>query len=54
MGFTTIRMFEVRNTMEDEELFHYWHKHYRSESHQHIPKGLKLVKRSFSLNYLTI
>ncbi len=36
---------------EDEESFHHWHKHHRSESHQHIPKGLKLVKRSFSLKY---
>lgn len=36
---------------EDEESFHHWHEHHRSESHQYIPKGLKLVKRSFSLNY---
>lgn len=36
---------------EDEESFHHWHKHHRSESHQNIPKGLKLVKRSFSLDF---
>lgn len=36
---------------EEEEAFHHWHKHHRSESHQFIPKGLKLVKRSFSLNF---
>lgn len=36
---------------ENEESFHHWHKHHRSESHQQIPKGLKLVKRSFSLDY---
>ncbi|WP_141239952.1 antibiotic biosynthesis monooxygenase family protein [Aliifodinibius salipaludis] len=36
---------------EDEESFHYWHDNHRSESHQNIPKGLKMVKRSFTLNY---
>ncbi len=36
---------------EDEESFHHWHKNHRSESHQFIPKGLKLVKRSFSLDF---
>ncbi len=34
---------------DDEESFHNWHKNHKSESHQGIPKGLKLVKRSFSL-----
>ncbi len=36
---------------ESEEHFHHWHKHHKSESHQGIPKGLKLVKRSFTLQY---
>jgi len=36
---------------ETEELFHHWHKHHKSESHNGIPKGLKLVKRSFTLQY---
>jgi heme oxygenase (mycobilin-producing) len=36
---------------EDEDAFHHWHKHHKSESHQGIPKGLKLVKRSFTLRY---
>ena len=36
---------------ESEEYFHLWHKHHKSESHQGIPKGLKLVKRSFTLRY---
>ncbi|MDZ7659295.1 antibiotic biosynthesis monooxygenase [Fodinibius sp.] len=36
---------------EDEESFHHWHDNHRSESHQNIPKGLKLVKRSFTLSY---
>jgi heme oxygenase (mycobilin-producing) len=36
---------------ETEEHFHHWHKHHKSASHQGIPKGLKLVKRSFTLRY---
>ena len=36
---------------ETEEHFHHWHKHHKSESHIGIPKGLKLVKRSFSLQF---
>lgn len=36
---------------KNEESFHHWHKNHRSESHQLIPKGLKLVKRSFSLDF---
>ena len=36
---------------ETEEDFHFWHKKHKSESHQGIPKGLKLVKRSFELKY---
>lgn len=36
---------------ETEEHFHHWHKHHKSESHKGIPKGLKLVKRSFTLRY---
>ncbi|WP_440999431.1 antibiotic biosynthesis monooxygenase family protein [Fodinibius sp. SL11] len=36
---------------EDEESFYYWHDNHRSELHQNIPKGSKLVKRGFSLNY---
>ena len=35
----------------DEESFHHWHKHHKSEAHIGIPKGLKLVKRSFELRY---
>jgi len=35
----------------DEESFHHWHQNHRSESHQHIPKGLKLVRGSFSITY---
>mgnify|MGYP006286302545 FL=1 len=36
---------------EKEESFQDWHDTHCSESHQNIPKRLKLVKRSFSLNY---
>ncbi|MEX0890482.1 MAG: antibiotic biosynthesis monooxygenase family protein [Balneolaceae bacterium] len=36
---------------DSREAFEYWHKHHKSESHQGIPKGLKLVKRSFELRY---
>ncbi|MEX1011683.1 MAG: antibiotic biosynthesis monooxygenase [Balneolaceae bacterium] len=36
---------------KDEESFLHWHKNHRIESHQLIPKGLKLVKRSFSLDF---
>jgi heme oxygenase (mycobilin-producing) len=36
---------------ETEEHFHHWHKNHKSESHTGIPKGLKLVKRSFSLRF---
>lgn len=36
---------------ESEEQFHHWHKNHRSASHQGIPKGLKLVKRSFELRF---
>ncbi|MEX2602405.1 MAG: antibiotic biosynthesis monooxygenase family protein [Balneolaceae bacterium] len=35
----------------DEDSFHHWHKNHKSDSHQNIPKGLKLVKRSFTLTY---
>lgn len=51
MRFTAVSKFEVRNNMEDEESFHHLHKHHRSESHQHNLRGLKFVKRSFSLDY---
>ncbi|TVQ05961.1 MAG: antibiotic biosynthesis monooxygenase [Balneolaceae bacterium] len=36
---------------ETEEHFRHWHKHHKSESHKGIPKGLKLVKRSFQLRF---
>ena len=36
---------------ETEKDFHFWHKNHKSESHKGIPKGLKLVKRSFELRY---
>lgn len=36
---------------ESQEAFDHWHLHHKSESHQGIPKGLKLVKRSFELRY---
>lgn len=36
---------------ETEDHFHYWHTNHRSESHKGIPKGLKLVKRSFELRF---
>ncbi|MDZ7755429.1 antibiotic biosynthesis monooxygenase [Rhodohalobacter sp.] len=36
---------------ETEDHFHDWHKNHKSASHQGIPKGLKLVKRSFKLRY---
>ncbi|MEX1212514.1 MAG: antibiotic biosynthesis monooxygenase family protein [Balneolaceae bacterium] len=36
---------------ESREAFEYWHRHHKSESHQGIPKGLKLVKRSFELRH---
>lgn len=36
---------------ESREAFEYWHQHHKSESHQGIPKGLKLVKRSFELRH---
>lgn len=36
---------------ESKEHFEFWHRHHKSESHISIPKGLKLVKRSFKLSY---
>lgn len=36
---------------ESREAFEHWHRHHKSESHQGIPKGLKLVKRSFELRH---
>lgn len=36
---------------QTEDHFHRWHKNHKSESHQGIPKGLKLVKHSFELRY---
>jgi len=43
--------FWVITHWENEESFQDWRDNHRSESHQNILKGLKLVKRSFSLNY---
>lgn len=34
---------------ESDEDFEYWHRHHLKESHQHIPKGLKLVTKSWEL-----
>lgn len=34
---------------ESEESFEYWHRHHLKESHQNIPKGLKLVPKSWKL-----
>ncbi|MCC5930911.1 MAG: antibiotic biosynthesis monooxygenase [Cyclobacteriaceae bacterium] len=34
---------------ESDEDFEYWHRHHLKESHQHIPKGLKLVPKSWKL-----
>ena len=34
---------------ETEEDFEYWHRHHLKESHQNIPKGLKLVSGSWKL-----
>lgn len=39
---------------ESEEEFHHWHANHRSEAHQGIPKGLKLVKRSWTLSYFDL
>jgi len=36
---------------DSEEDFHEWHDNHLSESHKGIPKGLKLVKRSWKLTY---
>ena len=36
---------------ESRRAFEHWHKNHKSESHQGIPKGLKLVKRSFQLRF---
>ncbi|MEO7767476.1 MAG: antibiotic biosynthesis monooxygenase family protein [Ferruginibacter sp.] len=35
----------------DEQSFISWHKNHLKESHDHIPKGLKLVPHSFKLRY---
>ncbi|MFP8489219.1 antibiotic biosynthesis monooxygenase family protein [Gracilimonas sp. Q87] len=43
--------FWLINQRQDEESFNHRHKHHRSESHQFIPKGLKLVKRSFKVEF---
>jgi len=59
-GFVGLNVLSPRNNpaefwlithWENEESFHHWHKHHRTESHQLIPKGLKLVKNSFSLDF---
>lgn len=34
---------------ESHEDFENWHRHHLKDSHQHIPKGLKLVPKSWSL-----
>lgn len=34
---------------ESEEDFDYWHRHHLKESHKNIPKGLKLVPKSWEL-----
>lgn len=39
---------------ETEKHFHEWHDNHRSEAHQGIPKGLKLVKKSWSLTYFDL
>lgn len=35
----------------DEEAYQIWHKHHLRESHQGIPKGLKLVPRSAKVRF---
>lgn len=34
---------------ENEEDFEYWHKNHLKEAHKNIPKGLKLVPKSWEL-----
>lgn len=34
---------------ESEEDFEFWHRHHLKESHKHIPKGLRLVSKSWEL-----
>lgn len=34
---------------ETEKDFEYWHRHHLKASHKHIPKGLKLVPKSWEL-----
>lgn len=35
---------------ESEEEYEHWHRNHLKESHQHIPKGLKLVPKSWELS----
>lgn len=34
---------------ESEEDFEHWHRHHLKESHKNIPKGLKLIPKSWEL-----
>lgn len=34
---------------ETNEDFEYWHQHHLKESHKNIPKGLKLIPKSWEL-----
>lgn len=34
---------------ESESDFEFWHRHHLKESHKHIPKGLRLVSKSWEL-----
>jgi heme-degrading monooxygenase HmoA len=38
---------------ESEELFNQWHKDHRHESHQFMPKGLRLDPRGTEVKVLT-
>jgi heme-degrading monooxygenase HmoA len=39
---------------KDEESFKLWHKNHLKDSHQGIPKGLRLVPHSFKLRYFNV
>lgn len=47
--FTNPAEIHLITSWDTEDDFEYWHRNHLKESHQHIPKGLKLVSKSWEL-----
>ena len=39
---------------EDQASFEAWHRHHLNESHQYMPRGLKIERGSRALTYLNV